>query len=39
MACVMDHFGLTGIAKRKFSICRCLASLGLIGCVAVITLF
>ncbi|KAL1935069.1 hypothetical protein VTP01DRAFT_4209 [Rhizomucor pusillus] len=39
MACVMDHFGITGIPKRKFSVWRILASLGLIGCVAVITLF
>ncbi|KAI9494546.1 hypothetical protein BDB00DRAFT_308137 [Zychaea mexicana] len=38
-ACIMDHFGLTGIKKRRYSIWRMLASLGLIGCVAVITLF
>ncbi|KAI9489105.1 hypothetical protein BDB00DRAFT_932229 [Zychaea mexicana] len=39
MACIMDHFGLTGIAKRRITIWRILACLGLIGCVAVITIF
>ncbi|KAI9312290.1 hypothetical protein BX666DRAFT_873349 [Dichotomocladium elegans] len=39
MACLMDHFALTGVPKRKFSLYRILASLGMIGCVAVITLF
>ncbi|KAI7852351.1 hypothetical protein BDC45DRAFT_514074 [Circinella umbellata] len=39
MGCIMDHFGLTGIPKRRYSIWRILASLGLIGCVAVITIF
>ncbi|KAI8331484.1 hypothetical protein BC941DRAFT_438499 [Chlamydoabsidia padenii] len=38
-ACVMDHFGLVGVPKRRYTIWRILASLGLIGCVAVITIF
>ncbi|ORX57366.1 DUF606-domain-containing protein [Hesseltinella vesiculosa] len=38
-ACVMDHFGLLGVAKRKYTIWRILGSLGLVGCVAVITIF
>ncbi|KAI9252822.1 hypothetical protein BDA99DRAFT_173901 [Phascolomyces articulosus] len=38
-ACIMDHFGIAGIQKRKFTIWRILGSLGLIGCVAVITIF
>ncbi|ORZ20526.1 hypothetical protein BCR42DRAFT_408958 [Absidia repens] len=38
-ACVIDHFGLVGVAKRKYTIWRILGSLGLVGCVAVITIF
>ncbi|KAI8068659.1 hypothetical protein BC940DRAFT_298743 [Gongronella butleri] len=38
-ACVIDHFGLLGVAKRKYTIWRILASFGLVGCVAVITIF
>ncbi|KAI8142858.1 hypothetical protein BJV82DRAFT_614571 [Fennellomyces sp. T-0311] len=38
-ACLMDHFSITGITKRPYTIWRILASLGLIGCVAVITIF
>lgn len=38
-ACIIDHFGLTGVKKRRFTLWRLLASLSLIGCVAVITLF
>ncbi|KAI8886158.1 DUF606-domain-containing protein [Backusella circina FSU 941] len=38
-ACIIDHFGLLGLAKRKYSIWRILASLGLIGCVVVVAKF
>ncbi|KAI8376355.1 uncharacterized protein BYT42DRAFT_574305 [Radiomyces spectabilis] len=39
MACIIDHFGLVGVAKRRYTLWRMLASLGLIGCVAVIARF
>ncbi|CAO3634838.1 unnamed protein product [Cunninghamella blakesleeana] len=38
-ACVIDHFGLLGVAKRKYTIWRIIGSFGLVGCVAVIALF
>ncbi|KAI9303699.1 hypothetical protein BJ944DRAFT_241220 [Cunninghamella echinulata] len=38
-ACLMDHFGLLGVPKRKYTIWRIIGSLGLVGCVAVITIF
>ncbi|KAF9178658.1 hypothetical protein BGZ51_003062 [Haplosporangium sp. Z 767] len=38
-SCFMDHFSLLGIPHRKFTIWRILATIGLIGCVAVIAKF
>ncbi|KAI8057563.1 uncharacterized protein B0P05DRAFT_591258 [Gilbertella persicaria] len=39
MACIIDHFALVGVARRRFTIWRILASLGLVGCVVVIAKF
>ncbi|KAG0266805.1 hypothetical protein BG011_000857 [Mortierella polycephala] len=38
-SCFMDHFSWLGIPHRKFTIWRILATIGLIGCVAVIAKF
>ncbi|CAO3570389.1 unnamed protein product [Mortierella alpina] len=38
-SCIIDHFGLFGIPHRKYTIWRLLATVGLIGCVAVIAKF
>ncbi|KAF9909314.1 hypothetical protein EC991_008825 [Linnemannia zychae] len=38
-SCIIDHFGLFGINKRRFTLFRFLAALGLVGCVAVIAAF
>ncbi|KAF9932407.1 hypothetical protein FBU30_008259 [Linnemannia zychae] len=38
-SCIIDHFGFFGINKRRFTILRALATLCLIGCVAVIAAF
>ncbi|ORY91974.1 hypothetical protein BCR43DRAFT_497579 [Syncephalastrum racemosum] len=39
MASIIDHFGLTGVTKRRLSVLRILGLLLLIGCVAVICIF
>ncbi|CAO3692801.1 unnamed protein product [Rhizopus stolonifer] len=39
MACVIDHFALVGVAQRTFTVWRIIGSLGLVGCVFVITKF
>lgn len=39
MACIIDHFGFVGVTKRRYTIWRILASLGLVGCVVVIAMF
>ncbi|KAF9987219.1 hypothetical protein BGZ65_004598 [Modicella reniformis] len=38
-SCVIDHFGLFGVQKRKYTVHRGLATIGLIGCVAIISQF
>ncbi|KAI7821391.1 hypothetical protein BC939DRAFT_478372 [Gamsiella multidivaricata] len=38
-SCLIDNFGFFGIPKRKYTIWRGLATIGLIGCVAVISVF
>ncbi|KAI9472361.1 MAG: hypothetical protein EXX96DRAFT_583781 [Benjaminiella poitrasii] len=39
MACIIDHFGLVGVVQRTYTLWRILASLGLVGCVIVISKF
>ncbi|KAI8876724.1 DUF606-domain-containing protein [Backusella circina FSU 941] len=39
MACVIDHFGLVGVAQRTYTVWRILASIGLVGCVVIIAIF
>ncbi|KAF9401779.1 hypothetical protein BGX21_000628 [Mortierella sp. AD011] len=38
-SCIIDQFGLFGIPRRKYTIWRGLATVGLVGCVAVISKF
>ncbi|KAK3809214.1 MAG: hypothetical protein J3Q66DRAFT_353218 [Benniella sp.] len=38
-SCIIDHFGFFGVNKRKYTIWRGLGSIGLVGCVAIISQF